>query len=546
MKAFVDFKASMERKWLGNQILKNRLKYNWGTEYVDGVHVFKEKFQVWPGDNLNIRKITSLFGIAGIVKNSPKNGITSIYLTFDPFKKENTLQELDNFVLANKVNSFMELGKEYRFNLNVTDNADPLKFSEYSKQNILDYVDANIGTLLDSIYTETSSYSATLDAIGKYVLLDDEGLFEISVINAYVTPVEQTRTTGGESNETIKYYTSAISLEYRVKRVLDIDSDSQFISRLKSENDQLKQSKVLGLASADDEGFSSFTKPIKTDTFWYKSRLRVETTDIALLPQSKFADLILATLDTGYTKKKTKWYKKVITMLVIIVAIVLAIPSGGSSLAIVAAASTAAALSATLLSMYWAKQGEFGAAEFSGGLAKFAGIVSLVAGITVILQNIAKAGLQGAAQAAGATTTTQVVRAASAEAALASVSTSGTTLLSTVTELSTGQFVVEVTTISFQNIASSALKILKFFNSRREKNKVRQLNDLQEEITQQEEELERLQDRELHLGIEDIKWYSSPLKGDNMQFEIDHLYDGSKMNIQKPSFYPANGLNIRT
>ena len=46
-----------------------------------------------------------------------------------------------------------------------------------------------------------------------------------------------------------------------------------------------------------------------------------------------------------------------------------------------------------------------------------------------------------------------------------------------------------------------------------------------------------------HIGVEDIKYYTSPLKLDNLPFEVDYLYEGTKMNIGRPSFVPT-GLNL--
>ena len=49
--------------------------------------------------------------------------------------------------------------------------------------------------------------------------------------------------------------------------------------------------------------------------------------------------------------------------------------------------------------------------------------------------------------------------------------------------------------------------------------------------------------KEMHLGVEDIKWYTEPLKLDHTIYEVDYLYEGTIMNIGRPSFVPY-GLNV--
>ena len=71
----------------------------------------------------------------------------------------------------------------------------------------------------------------------------------------------------------------------------------------------------------------------------------------------------------------------------------------------------------------------------------------------------------------------------------------------------------------------------------------KELGELQDAVQQSKEELADLTDKEVHIGVEDIKYYTSPLKLDNLPFEVDYLYEGTKMNVCRPSFVPT-GLNI--
>ena len=71
----------------------------------------------------------------------------------------------------------------------------------------------------------------------------------------------------------------------------------------------------------------------------------------------------------------------------------------------------------------------------------------------------------------------------------------------------------------------------------------KELGELQSAVQQSKEELADLTDKEVHIGVEDIKYYTSPLKLDNLPFEVNYLYEGTKMNIGRPSFVPT-GLNL--
>jgi hypothetical protein len=69
-------------------------------------------------------------------------------------------------------------------------------------------------------------------------------------------------------------------------------------------------------------------------------------------------------------------------------------------------------------------------------------------------------------------------------------------------------------------------------------------HELEGRVADSEEELAKLYDKELSIGLEDIKWYTSPITMDKLQFETDYLYEGTKFNIGRPSFFKATGLNI--
>ena len=110
------------------------------------------------------------------------------------------------------------------------------------------------------------------------------------------------------------------------------------------------------------------------------------------------------------------------------------------------------------------------------------------------------------------------------------------------------EIVFSSVTSGWQSMVSTAMKVVKFATDIVGKMKAKsmnsEINSLTEARDKVAEELEDMNDKELHIGIENIKWYTDELRSDNLQFEVDYLYEGTQMNVGRPSFYTAKGLNI--
>ena len=68
---------------------------------------------------------------------------------------------------------------------------------------------------------------------------------------------------------------------------------------------------------------------------------------------------------------------------------------------------------------------------------------------------------------------------------------------------------------------------------------------MSDECKKQQAALAEEYDKNLHIGIEDIKMSTKPLNAANIQFEVDYLYEPTKFNIQRGSF-ARSGMNIIT
>ena len=230
----------------------------------------------------------------------------------------------------------------------------------------------------------------------------------------------------------------------------------------------------------------------------------------------------------------------------------------------------------TGLQVYWAKHGDPAAASYMGRWIQVGSIISAVAGISAIITNIAReAATQAATQAATNSAIENGGTQYASGVALGNEVTIGATNLGgglTVTEtfgvnsvesmLSTqtvqagfGNYVSASWNIasnavsnSWQSMASTGLKMIRFFTNMRFQTQAKSLqseiNAKTEQNDKASQELEEMNDKEVNIAVEDIKWYTSPLKLESQRYDVDYLYGGTKFNIGRPSFCTGRGSNI--
>ena len=198
----------------------------------------------------------------------------------------------------------------------------------------------------------------------------------------------------------------------------------------------------------------------------------------------------------------------------------------------------------TVAKMVLAKSGDFAGAEHMGRWIKITQIVSLVAGIAAIVQNLARAAAtQAVSQGAGTAVTSGAV------STIGSITVEGTVVqLSEITFQNVVDGAISMVTDSVSSMSwldklSAASKVAGKLMDIREKNKIKELTSMSEEVKAQQSEIMDLYDKNLHMGLEDIRMYTRPLTQDNAQFEIDYLYEGTGFHIQRPSF-SRYGLNV--
>jgi hypothetical protein len=543
MKTHIDMFETYKGLFMASKRLKNRFKKYWGTTTVDGVEVFNKRLVVWPGtdSNKNVVKILKMFGMYANIKQAKFEGITSYYLWLNPAKMDD-YSSISKDIVVNHLNDLIP-NELFEYTLNYTDPDDPKKFNGWASEDIGGWLLSNYATLRTSNYMECRGSTHVAEAVGYYIPLDVSGNFSNTVVSATVTPIVYA------TNKGITAYRSGVSVTFAAKQISPLQADDVIVDMMLNETDPNRRNKVstaFGLdADTDDDSAAAWLEggsggifrgltsvgTGKTDKLWYRGYLRTAVLDSSYVDRDKFADILTGSIDTGYTKKKTKWWKKLLSIAIVVIAVVLSVVSAGGSLSLLATNLGISALVLTLIQFAIA-QSDPGWAQYMGKFVQVVGIASIVAGIGTLMQNISARIV--AAEAAKQSFKEMVT--AAAEDVVKDFAKAATKLADNVSLGNTLGFLGT-------KVMSAGRMLAEKLMDMRVNTAMKELNDTLESVQQSKEELAELTDKEMHIGVEDIKYYTSPLKLDNLPFEVDYLYEGTKYNICRPSFVPT-GLNI--
>ena len=543
MKTHIDMFETYKGLFMASKRLKNRFKKYWGTTTVDGVEVFNKRLVVWPGtdSNKNVVKILKMFGMYANIKQAKFEGITSYYLWLNPAKMDD-YSSISKDIVVNHLNDLIP-NELFEYTLNYTDPDDPKKFNGWASEDIGGWLLSNYATLRTSNYMECRGSTHVAEAVGYYIPLDVSGNFSNTVVSATVTPIVYA------TNKGITAYRSGVSVTFAAKQISPLQADDVIVDMMLNETDPNRRNKVstaFGLdADTDDDSAAAWLEggsggifrgltsvgTGKTDKLWYRGYLRTAVLDSSYVDRDKFADILTGSIDTGYTKKKTKWWKKLLSIAIVVIAVVLSVVSAGGSLSLLATNLGISALVLTLIQFAIA-QSDPGWAQYMGKFVQVVGIASIVAGIGTLMQNISARIV--AAEAAKQSFKEMVT--AAAEDVVKDFAKAATKLADNVSLGNTLGFLGT-------KVMSAGRMLVEKLMDMRVNTAMKELNDTLESVQQSKEELADYTDKEMHIGVEDIKYYTSPLKLDNLPFEVDYLYEGTKYNICRPSFVPT-GLNL--
>lgn len=456
MKPHIDFQATITRDMLASKRFKHRLIRYWGTQYINGVHVFNKTYQFFPHHRAEQHR--RLYRLLGIDNQMMKQSISRSQVDecHFYFKKNRWtgVPILERELLANKINNFFPALAKKRITLKMIDLSEPERFQGWTKEQILEYVDTNYEELINSTNVETTAGTMAEDAVCLYALLDNEGVFTVSVIEAGVAPLKDYKSiytgesTMNEEGDTVYTTKDIVTLKTSIYLTLDITrnslvlDNSQFINAVMRENSELRKRNLEMLQSTDEN--ISYQEAVRreldddnNDTeendFFIGKYLKVACTDSYFMNRDRFIKNVFSSLDTKIEykeKDKLSTWERIGLILIVVAAIVFTVLTGGAGAPAIGAALAVVTVIYIVIQFTFAQGGETAKAEGMGKWIKVVGIVSLVLNVANIIQNFfeestketavaaASEGAKTASTEAATATTTEAAVQASAQAAV--------------------------------------------------------------------------------------------------------------------------------
>lgn len=390
---------------------------------------------------------------------------------------------------------------------------------------------------------------------------------------------------------------TSIYLTIEVTRNRLVLDNSQFIDAVMRENSELRKRNLEMLQSTNEN--ISYQEAIRreldddnNDTeendFFIGKYLKVACADSYFMNRDRFIRNVFNSLDTKIEyreKDKLSTWERIGLILIVVAAIVFTILTGGAGAPAIGAALAVVTAIYIVIQLTFAQSGETAKAEGMGKWIKVVSVLSLVVSVVGIIQNFfqesakqaaAEAAKEGAKQAtvetATVTTTDAAVQASTQAAATevgkevaqesleAFLASSSKTIVAPASEglsLKAGNVALTyggktVIEVGAKKLISKALELVLSLVSKREQARVKSaveqrtylLDEAKEKADSTSQQLMELDDREIHLGVADIIASTKVIKTSQAQFEVDYLYEGTRMNIGRPSFRPY-GLNER-
>ena len=447
MKPYIDFQATITRDMLASKRFKHRLIKYWGTTYVNGVHVFNKTYQFFPNHKAERhRRLYRLFNIDDqMMKQSiSRSQVDECHFYFKK-NRWTGVPILERELLANKINNFFPALVKKRITLKMIDLSEPERFKGWTKEQILEYVDTNYETLINSTNVETTAGTMAEDAVCLYAMLDNEGVFTVNVIEAGVAPLKDYKSkytgnsTTNEEGDIVYTTKDIVTLKTSIYLTLDITrnslvlDNSQFINAVMRENSELRKRNLEMLQSSTEN--ISYQEAVRreldddnNDTeendFFIGKYLKVACTESYFMNRDRFIRNVFNSLDTKIEykeKDKLSTWERIGFILIFVALIVLNVLTGGATTPLtVAYIATVTMFIYLAIQISYANSGESAKAESMGKYVKIAGIVSAVLNIANIIQDffkeVPKQAATGAATQGAATASAETATAATTEA----------------------------------------------------------------------------------------------------------------------------------
>jgi hypothetical protein len=334
-------------------------------------------------------KLTKLLGVYNDVKVKPK-GVRSVWFYLSPEKAKDSTLEWNSVVLKNNFNTALTkdlecsviLGPRLKNKKQIPAN---ITTPVSNQPSLIAEVQAKYKTLWDAGHTFfTSEDDPYLHVLSMYVLRSTDVPYEIVGVEETVSTTYRP-TSRGMDGVPKTDQVPAWRVRIRIPKYT-FTSSTDIITLLASEGtvedpvaaiQQIRERVTTAALTPTAEDGSDEGKPdvvyealpVTTSDFWYSDegsgtiysgRKRYLKTSILTNPSlntSEKLSYILGCLDTGYLKKKAKWYEVIIAIAIIIIAFKLGGPQGakvaatliGASQAVVAVVTIAVTLTVAAL-----------------------------------------------------------------------------------------------------------------------------------------------------------------------------------------------------
>ena len=347
------------------------------------------------------------------------------------------------------------------------------------KQHIVDnYADVLANYLVvGSESPEDGQIDAEVANLVSMYALGGTNAFSVDIVDIGYTLVENSITVqngkdidGEATYDSYNYNTKAIYIDLDIKQIGIVTStDPMVVSIVASINAykarQAKERKLQidSLRNTESNAIGAMDKlQLITNDIWLASRMRVTAFDIDTIKSKDLVPIIQQSIDTGYRKKKAKWYSKLLVIIVFVVVMIYCqacAGAGAGALANAAAATALATLAVTLTSMAMAAWGDTAGAGFGAKFSKVTGILSSFLGVTAMLQNVFKQIAAEATKQAIAEGAKEGVKLSATEAAK-QVTLKNT--IDAIAQIVKGMFGKTATDVSLEQVVSSANKVFKY------------------------------------------------------------------------------------
>lgn len=252
---------------------------------------------------------------------------------------------------------------------------------------VTDEIDAEVANIV-AVYAlgGTDAFSADVHSI-SYTLTE----------NSKTVRTDTGNTT--EEGEPIYEYTSypyrtqALNIQLNIKQIGVVGEDDPIIDRImdaKASPTSTTASTIVNTLTSTSIALSGIlSKTGVTDDVWLNSRMRAGIFSATTLKTKDLIPIITDSLDTGYKKKKVKWYKKIIGIIVFIVVFYFSGGTAAASLGAFSSAFTIATLAVVALSAAMAAWGDETGAAAVGKFSQKISVVGSLIGFMAIISSIA-------------------------------------------------------------------------------------------------------------------------------------------------------------